>query len=174
ATLAPWMAEMPTPPRPNTTTEEPGVTLAVLSAAPTPVMTPQPTSEATSCGVSGSIFTTPCSGMIISSAQVPEPAKPISGAPSSVKCGMAPMPKVMFRHRLGCLRSMQYLHCPHGALQAMITWSPGCTDVTPSPTSATTPAPSWPGTNGAGCGMVPFMPETSEWHTPVAMILTFT
>jgi hypothetical protein len=112
--------------------------------------------------VSGSIFTTPCSGVIISSAQVPEPAKPATGTPSSMKCGRAPTPNVMFMHRLGCLRSMQNRHSPQGALQAMMTWSPGCTDVTPSPTSATTPAPSWPGMNGAGWGMVPFMPETSE------------
>src|SRR5690606_3766199 len=168
------MAEMPTPPQPNTTTDEPGVTLAVLMAAPTPVMTPQPTSDAISWGVSGSIFTTPCSGMIISSAHVPEPAKPNTGWPSRRKWGVPAAANWTLTHRCGCLKSMQNLQLPHGALQAMITWSPGCTLVTPSPTSLTTPAPSWPGTNGAGCGMVPFMPETSEWHTPVAWILTLT
>ena len=36
------MAEMPTPPHPKTTTEEPTSTWAVLTAAPTPVVTPQP------------------------------------------------------------------------------------------------------------------------------------
>ena len=35
---------MPMPPRPNTATVEPGVTLAVLSTAPMPVVTPQPSS----------------------------------------------------------------------------------------------------------------------------------
>src|SRR5882757_7890553 len=40
--LAPWMTFNPMPPRPNTTTLEPGVTLAVLTTAPTPVVTPQP------------------------------------------------------------------------------------------------------------------------------------
>ena len=39
---APWMTLSPMPPRPNTTTLEPGVTLAVLTTAPTPVVTPQP------------------------------------------------------------------------------------------------------------------------------------
>ena len=39
---APWMADSPTPPAPNTATVEPGSTLAVLSTAPTPVVTPQP------------------------------------------------------------------------------------------------------------------------------------
>ena len=29
------------------------------------------------------------------------------------------------------------------------TWSPGRSDVTPSPTASTTPAPSWPSTVGA-------------------------
>ena len=42
AMRAPWIAAMPTPPAPKTTTLEPGCTLAVLSAAPTPVVTPQP------------------------------------------------------------------------------------------------------------------------------------
>src|SRR5918995_7264601 len=174
ATRAPCIAEMPTPPQPNTTTDDPGVTLAVLTAAPTPVMTPQPTSEAISRGTSGSIFTAPWWGTIISSAHVPAPANPNIGDPSWLKC-MAPMaPNWMLTQRLGCLRSTQYLHTPHGALQAMMTWSPGATDVTPSPTSLITPAPSWPGTNGAGCGIVPFMPDTSEWHTPVAWTLTLT
>ena len=89
ATLAPWMQEMPTPPQPNTTTDEPGVTLAVLMAAPTPVMTPQPTRRPISKGMSSSIFTTPWCGMIISSANVPAPAMPNTGLPSSVKCGRA-------------------------------------------------------------------------------------
>ena len=136
------MAEMPTPPQPNTTTDDPELTWAVLMAAPTPVITPQPTNDATSWGISLSIFTTPWWGMIISSAQVPAPAKPKIGVPSCEKC-IAPMaPNWMFMQRLGCLRSTQNLQLPHGGLQAMMTWSPGWTDVTPSPTSATTPAPS--------------------------------
>ena len=40
--LAPWMTLRPMPPRPNTTTFAPGSTLAVLTTAPTPVVTPQP------------------------------------------------------------------------------------------------------------------------------------
>ena len=53
-------------------------------------------------------------------------------------------------------RGPQKAHSPHGGLQAMITWSPTLTSVTPSPTSAMMPAPSWPSMAGAGCGMVPF------------------
>ena len=108
ATRAPWMAAMPTPPQPNTTTDEPGVTLAVLMAAPTPVITPQPTSEAISKGMSSAIFTTPCSGRTIYSANVPVPAKPKRWAtPSSMKCGVRMAAICTLEHRLGCLRSMQ-------------------------------------------------------------------
>src|SRR3981081_3395724 len=58
ARRAPWMTEMPTPPQPNTTTDEPGVTLAALMAAPTPGVTPHPTSAAMSHGPSSGIVGT--------------------------------------------------------------------------------------------------------------------
>ena len=44
---APWMQLRPTPPVPITTTDSPGLIFVVLIAAPTPVITPQPSSEAT-------------------------------------------------------------------------------------------------------------------------------
>jgi len=37
-----WMTLRPMPPSPNTTTLAPGVTFAVFTTAPTPVVTPQP------------------------------------------------------------------------------------------------------------------------------------
>ena len=40
--------------------------------------------------------------------------------------------------------------------------------------ASTTPAPSWPSTDGAGNGMVPSMTDRSEWHTPAATIRTLT
>lgn len=46
--FAPWIVEMPTPPQPITATEDAASTLAVLSAAPSPVVTPQPMSAAIS------------------------------------------------------------------------------------------------------------------------------
>ena len=58
AAAAPCTAFMPTPPVPMTTTFSPGRTSATLVAEPQPVVTPQPTSAATSSGMSGSIFTT--------------------------------------------------------------------------------------------------------------------
>jgi hypothetical protein len=42
------IAAMPTPPQPMTATVAPGSTRAVLITAPTPVITQQPTSAATS------------------------------------------------------------------------------------------------------------------------------
>ena len=56
AMRAPWMAAIPTPPQPITHTDEPGRMRAVLIAAPTPVVTPQPISATTSSGISGSTF----------------------------------------------------------------------------------------------------------------------
>ena len=63
---------------------------------------------------------------------------------------MPPATIMMFEQRFGWLRGPQNAQSPHGALQAMITWSPAWTLVTPSPTSETMPAPSWPRTQGGG------------------------
>ena len=57
ASAAPLTADSPTPPQPITATVAPGSTLAALNTAPTPVITPQPTSAARSSGMSSSIFT---------------------------------------------------------------------------------------------------------------------
>ena len=46
ASAAPFTADSPTPPQPITATVEPGSTFAALNTAPTPVITPQPTSAA--------------------------------------------------------------------------------------------------------------------------------
>ena len=54
---APWIAASPTPPAPKTATVEPASIRAVLSTAPTPVVTPQPISAARSSGIVSSIFT---------------------------------------------------------------------------------------------------------------------
>ncbi len=61
AMRAPWTTEIPIPPRPITSTVEPGSTLAVFSTAPTPVWTAQPMTLASSRGMSGS---TPNHGVV--------------------------------------------------------------------------------------------------------------
>jgi len=43
---------------------------------------------------------------------------------------------------------LQNLHWPHSGIYNGITWSPGWTDVTPSPTDSTIPPPSWPKITG--------------------------
>ena len=61
--------------------------MAVLSAAPAPVITPQPISDAISNGMSGAIFTTACFGKRVFSANVPAPAIAWTGTFASVKWG---------------------------------------------------------------------------------------
>src|SRR2546430_14446108 len=54
------------------------------------------------------------------------------------------------------------------------TWSPSANPSTPSPTSTTSPAASWPRISGGGIGTVPLVAERSEWQTPHAPSLTVT
>ena len=73
AILAPWIADPPTPPAPKTATVAPGGILAVVSAAPKPVVTPHPISAIRSSGRSSSIFTTAVSSTIAAWAKPPAP-----------------------------------------------------------------------------------------------------
>ena len=63
-------AERPTPPHPITATRSPGRTPAVRQTAPTPVVTAQPTSAATSNGTSSGMRTHERSGTTHASAKV--------------------------------------------------------------------------------------------------------
>ena len=56
-----------------------------------------------------------------------------------------------------------------------MTWSPFFTEVTPGPTSTTTPAPSWPRIAGNNpSGSAPESVNSSVWQMPVALISTRT
>ena len=56
-----------------------------------------------------------------------------------------------------------------------MTWSPFFTEVTPGPTSTTTPAPSWPRIAGnSPSGSLPDSVNSSVWQMPVALISTST
>ena len=57
AARAPKMADNPTPPNPTTKMVSPNFSAAVLTTAPTPVMTAQPNKAAISKGMSELIFT---------------------------------------------------------------------------------------------------------------------
>ena len=73
AIAAPWTMEMPIPPEPMIRTWSPGCTPAVLIAAPTPVCTAQPITQATSSGTSTGMATAPEAATMTSSAQAPRP-----------------------------------------------------------------------------------------------------
>src|SRR6187200_2812118 len=69
----------------------------------------------------------------------------------------------------------QWMHSPHSGAKSVMTWSPGATSVTPSPTRSTTPAPSWPRTHGAyPLGSAPEAVYRSVWQTPHATSRTST
>ena len=58
------------PPRPKTATVEPGVTFAVLSTAPMPVVMPQPSRHTLSSGAFGLILASAISGSTVYSENV--------------------------------------------------------------------------------------------------------
>src|SRR5690606_15819546 len=89
---------------------------------------------------------------------------------------MTPLPWVArtATHRL-VLPDLQNRHSPHSAVYSGMTWSPGFTLVTPSPTSTTTPAPSCPSTAGnTPSGSSPDKVNASVWHNAVWVIFTST
>ena len=67
--------------------------------------------------------------------------------------GWVALPSVL-RHAVG-VPDAHSSHMPQAASVAMMTWSPGTTWVTASPTSATMPAASWPHTAGRRHGVQP-------------------
>ncbi len=162
AIRAPWMTDRPTPPAPITATLEPGLTLAVLIAAPTPGGMPQPSSAAYSNGTSCAILTTAWNGTTISSAQVPTPAMPNAGVPSPSRKRGSPKAwpmKAMQRYGSPRRHSGQM---PQSGDQLTTTWSPTATLVTWAPISAITPEPSCPMTAGGMVGRTPVRVDRSE------------
>ena len=83
AMAAPCTTFSPTPPQPNTTTTEPGLTRAVLNTAPTPVVTAQPTRAARSSGMPLSIFTRLSTDSVAYSAITPQPENTDTGLPAA-------------------------------------------------------------------------------------------
>ena len=82
ARRAPCSTLRPTAPQPITSTLEPGSTLALRTAAPTPVITPQPMMQARSNGISFEIAIAPDSGTTVYSACVEVVKKWCTGAPA--------------------------------------------------------------------------------------------
>ena len=70
--------------------------------------------------------------------------------------------------------SAQGRQCPQLGMNTMTTCSPRARSATPSPTSSTTPAASWPSAIGSGRGRSPLITDRSEWQRPAAPIRTST
>ena len=158
---APWITDWPTPPQPITATVSPAFTFAVLRAAPTPVVTPQPMSASCSSGTSVSIFTSDISSHVIMSANVPRPVIAMSGVPSPRVARGAPITAYVLAHRCDSSRR-QNQQCPHAGMNEPITRSPTLTRVTSEPTASTTPQPSWPRMAWVGIGSAPLITWRSE------------
>jgi hypothetical protein len=138
----------PMPPTPNTAIVAPVSTLARLTTAPKPVMTPQPISAARSNGTRGSIEIAPCSRTTVYSANTEALANWKAGLPATVK-GRASFGLGAFLHSVGWPAS-HLLQRPQWASVDTITVSPSLTARTPTPTASTMPAPSCPSTTGVG------------------------
>merc|ERR1719203_48965 len=121
ARTQPWMTERPTPPSPKTAQIDPSVTLEVLSAAPMPVVMPQPRRQAFRGGAFGSILAMEISGRTVYWLKVEVPVKCRIVLPLHVKrevpSGMTPLPCVerIFWHRL-VFPLLQNLHSPHSGM----------------------------------------------------------
>ena len=170
---APWITAWPTPPHPMTATDDPGSTWAVLSAAPTPVVTPQPISASWSSGRSVVTRTAWCSATVMSSAKVPRPVNAVTGVPSARDARGVTIICMVSSHRFerSCRQNQQ---APQEGTNVAMTLSPLLTRVTSAPTQSTVPAASCPRIVGGGRGRVPLVAERSEWHTPLAPIVITT
>ncbi|KAL2260927.1 hypothetical protein VTK26DRAFT_4929 [Humicola hyalothermophila] len=158
---APCTTLRPTQPAPNTAMLLPRSTLAVMRAAPYPVVMPQPSRQVRSMGASGCTATTEMSATTVYWLKVEVPMKWRMSWPRArkrlVPSGMTPRPWVarILPQRL-VLPDLQNLHSRHSGVYSATTWSPGLTLVTPSPTDSTMPAPSCPRITGnAPSGSLP-------------------
>ncbi len=143
---------MPTPPQPMTATESPRVTAPVLSAAPSPAMTPQPSRPATSAVIAGLTFVHWPAATSVFAANAPIPSAGDKGVPSaSVIFWVALCVAKQYHGR----PRRQARHWPQTARQLRMTKSPGATPVTSGPTASTTPAASCPSRYGKSSPMPP-------------------
>ena len=118
----PWSADRPTPPHAITAQVLPGSIRAVLSTAPTPVVTPQPISAARSSGMSLRIFTSERSWVSICSANEDRFANWSTTSPFFDRRGLDPAARCRLAppHRCGLPRR-HISHVPHHAEMQPIT-----------------------------------------------------
>ncbi len=171
----------PTPPQPKTATDSPAWTRPTFRTAPNPVTTPQPSSAACHSGSSRGTGTAPPAATTAYSAKHAVCRPCCSGVPSGRRSRLVPSisnPRMLFAvagsHRFG-RPARQVRHARQAGTKQNATGSPGRTCVTPSPTSSTIPAPSWPSTSGQRPSpSAPSARWRSEWQTPAAATRTST
>ena len=139
---APWIAFSPTPPAPITATVAPGRIAAVLSTAPTPVITPQASRHASSGAMSAGSFThwLRSTTAISAKAAVRRPCT-IRPPPCSLR-GDGGISQA-WSHEVGTPPA-QAGQVPQARISVTSTASPGANPVTPGPVAVTCPAASWP------------------------------
>src|SRR6185437_15357536 len=113
---------------------EPGVTPAVFSTAPTPVITAQPINAAAPIGKSGLILTAAdwCTTEYSANDDMPRPKQLISRSPlrwRRVPSGKVPGGLVSPLHRCGC-PIVHIRHLPQFGANDRMTGSPDLTEVT--------------------------------------------
>ncbi|SCD59210.1 hypothetical protein GA0115252_11086 [Streptomyces sp. DfronAA-171] len=158
-----------------TTTVSPCRTFALLSTAPAPVRTPQPSSAAGAKGISSGMTPSWFSWMSASCAKPLSPEKFQTGSPFQLSRGASPGARTVVsgRSQRYVRPARQLTHAPQYWMRLPTTWSPTRTWVTSGPVSVTTPATSWPRTAG---NSPPRKVATlrSEWQSPEARTSTLT
>jgi hypothetical protein len=169
---APWIAEMPTPPQPITTTELPGVIFAVLIAAPTPVGDAAADQRH---DVERDVVVDFDHGALRQDHLLGERAA--AGHAADLLAVDHEVRRDRHRdHRLAEIRLAAQTRLAQAARgrERDDRVVAGLEVGDARPTSSTMPAPSWPSTHGVPAGIVPFCAETSEWHTPLDTTLMCT
>ncbi len=152
ASFDPATAAHPTPPQPKTATLSPRPTPPVNMAAPSPAITPHPSSPTASGRAEGLTLVHWPAATRVLSAKAPMPSAGDSGVPSA---------RVIFCVALWVEKQYQgrplrhERHSPHTARQLSTTKSPAARSVTSGPTASTTPAASCPSRKGKSSLMPP-------------------
>src|SRR5699024_4910665 len=129
----------PTPPQPITATDSPRLICPVLTADPTPAMTPQPSSPATAGSAEESTLVHWPSCTRVFSMNAPIPSAGLSSVPSA---SVIDVDALWVSKQYSSCPRLQARHSPQTARQLRTTKSPSATCVTFSPTVSTIPAAS--------------------------------
>ena len=136
------MALSPTPPAPITATRAPGRSRAVLTTAPTPVITPQASRRASSAGRSSGRPTSWLASTTTASAKAAVFIPCATAAPPASRSGDGAAAQA-WAQEVGAPPA-QAGQAPQARISVTRTRSPPAKPRTPAPTAVTRPAASWP------------------------------